>query len=299
MTLFIETPKRIYEISDIYVMALTFILFFAVTKITKAVVEKQIQKRKNRRENRKNVNMFNPRGGAVGIELSDDTELAHTILACIADNERYLVKDPQIIKIVFALVKPKIKEESLVLTPNMMRFLALKLINNDQTLIVKIGNILASSNNRVRLATRFAGSAMIGVAGALVATLPYVILLLLIFLNTTENCGYQCSDYFEHLQKEGPTTVYGEKSTGHLVIAGNDDARQVEIYVPSKDADIGKVSSNGEVKTTRTYTRARKRARIVRFSDFRKTDPVLSSFKDLKEPEVPQKTCSINDPIVE
>ena len=32
-----------------------------------------------------------------------------------------------------------------------MRFLALKLINNDQTLIVKIGNILASSNNLARL----------------------------------------------------------------------------------------------------------------------------------------------------
>ena len=83
--------------------------------------------------------MANPRGGNIGLGFSDNTELAHTILTCIADNERYLVKDPEIIKMVFDLVKAKIKNESLVLTPNMLRFLALKLINNDQPFIVKIG----------------------------------------------------------------------------------------------------------------------------------------------------------------
>ena len=90
--------------------------------------------------------MANPRGGNIGLGFSDNTELAHTILTCIADNERYLVKDPEIIKMVFDLVKAKIKNESLVLTPNILRFLALKLINNDQTLIVKIRNIIVSSN---------------------------------------------------------------------------------------------------------------------------------------------------------
>lgn len=45
MTLFIRTHKRILEINDAYIMALSFLIFFAVGKIVKAVVEKQ--KRKN------------------------------------------------------------------------------------------------------------------------------------------------------------------------------------------------------------------------------------------------------------
>lgn len=285
MTLFIRTPRRIFEISDAYVMALTFLIFFAVGKIFKAVVEKQ--KRKNTKKN--------PTGGIRGLEFSDETELGYTILACIADNERYLVKDPEIIKIVFALVKAKIKKESLVLTPNMMRFLALKLINNDQTLLVKIGNIVTSSNNRARFFARVAGSAMIGFVSALVGTVPYAILMLLLSFSTTKNCGYKCSDYFEQLPKERPAEIYGEEPTGHLFIAGNDDARQIKIYTPAKAADEVTVSSNGELKTTRTYTKVRKKAKEVKFSDFKKTDPVLSSFKDLEEPDVPQKMCPSND----
>lgn len=289
MTLFIKTPKRLLEINDFYVMVLSFLIFFAVGKIVKGVIDKL------ERKNAKNINMPNPRGGNIGLEFSDDTELAFTILSCIADNERYLVKDPEIIKVVFALVKANIKKESLVLTPNMMRFLALKLINHDQTLIVKIGNIVASSNNRARLFARVFGAAIIGFVGAVVSTLPYAILMLLLYFDATENCGYKCSDYFEHIPKEEPVQIYGEKSTGHLAIAGNDDARQIEIYTPSKASDEGITSNTGEIKTIKSYTKVRKKAKEVKFSDFKQNDPVLSTFKDLEEPEVPQKLCPIND----
>ena len=289
MTLFIQTQKRVLEISDAYVMALSFLIFFAVGKIVKAVVEKL------KRKKAKNVNMVNPRGGNIGLEFSDDTELAHIILTCIADNERYLVKDPKIIKVVFGLVKAKIKNESLVLTPNMLRFLALKLINNDQTLLVKIGNIIVSSNNRARLFARVSGSAIIGFVGALFSIFPYAVLMMVIYFTSTENCGYKCSDYFETLPKEGHVEIYKKESAGHVFIAGNDDAKQLEIYTPSKSADEVTVRSNGIVQRTTTYTKVRKKTRQVKFSDFKNTDPVLSSFKDLKEPEIPQKNCPIND----
>ena len=124
-------------------MGLTFLVFFAIGIIFRVLIEKKIQ------NNTKNINIANPTGKNLVLEFSNDTQLTSTILTCIADNERYLVKDPEIIKIVFALIKAKIKEESLVLTTNMLRFLALRLINNDQTLIVKIGNIVTSSNNRL------------------------------------------------------------------------------------------------------------------------------------------------------
>ena len=93
-------------------MALRFLIFFAIGKTFKAVVKKQEQK------TTKNVNIPNPKGGDIniGLQFSDDTELANTILAYIADNKRYLMKDREITKIVFALVKAKIENQSLILT---------------------------------------------------------------------------------------------------------------------------------------------------------------------------------------
>jgi hypothetical protein len=61
MTLFIKTPRRQYEISDFYVMALTFCIFFSVTKIIKSVVEKQ----QRQIEKSKGVQIPNLRGGAI------------------------------------------------------------------------------------------------------------------------------------------------------------------------------------------------------------------------------------------
>ncbi len=156
-----------------------------------------------------------------------------------------------------------------------MRFLALKLINNNQTLIVKIGNIVASLDNRARLFVRVSGATIIGFVGTLFKLIPYALLMLIIYFDATENCGYKCLNYFEKLPKEGPVKIYGEESIGHLVIEGNDDARQVEIYIPLKTEDKVTISSNGKLKTTKTYTKSRKKAKQVNFSNFKQTGPVL------------------------
>ena len=290
MTLFIRMPRREYIISDFYVMALSFCIFFAVGKIVKSVLEKQ------HHQNSKNIQIPNPKGGAIGLEVSDDTKLAWTILSSIADNERYLVKDPEVKKVIFGLVKEKLKNQSLVLTPNMMRFLALQLLNNNQSLIAKIGNTIVSSSNRARLITRVSGAAVIGVVSALVSSFLYGILLVLITFDITENCGYKCHDYFDHLPQDQPVRIYAEKLTGHLAMAGNDDARQIEIYTPAKASDEVIRSSKGETKVTKTYVKSRKKAKEVKFSDFKEKDPVLSTFKNLEEPSVPQKHCPIPDP---
>jgi hypothetical protein len=290
MTLFIRTARREFQISDLYVMALSFCIFFAVGLIVKSVLEKQQRKKS------KNIQIPNPRGGSIEVKISDETELALTILSCIADNERYLVKDPEVRKVIFGLVKEKLKNESLVITPNMMRFLALKLLKNDQSLIAKIGSVVVSSTNRARLLARVSGAAMIGFLGALVSTLPYAILLVLIFFESTENCGYKCDHYFDNIPQDQPVRIYDEKPTGHLAIAGNDDARQIEIYTPSKASDEVISSSTGKTKVTKSYNKSTKKAKEVKFSDFKKKDPVLSSFKDLEEPSVPQKLCPIKNP---
>ena len=291
MTLFIETPKRKLEINEAYVMAVTFLIFFAVGKIFKSVVEKH----KRKSASSKKVNVNNLRGGNLGLEFSDDSELANTILTCMADNERYLVKDPEIIKMIFYLVKAKIKNESLILTPNLMRFLVLKLINKDQTLMVKIGNIIVSSKNRSRLFARISGSAILGFIGAFASILPYTIFMMFFYFNITENCGYKCSEHFEKLPKEGNIEIYKRESTDHVFIAGNNDVNQIELYTPSKSDDQVTIISNGIRKKTTTYNKVRKKAKQVNFSDFKHTDPVLSTFENAEEPKIPQKKCPIND----
>jgi len=288
MTLFVSLPGRRYEISDAYVMALTFILFFSVTRVVQEVIKK-------RKKSKEEVKLPNPRGGGTTVQLSDDTELALTILSCIADNESYLVKSPKIKELVFNLAKEKIKNESLVITPNVMRFLALKLINPDQTLIVKIGNIVLSSSNRARLLVRIMGSAAIGIIGALFATLPYAILLVILYFNGTENCGYNCDAHFEHLSQEAPISIHADDSVGHLVISDNNEARQVQIYTPSGVEEEVISTTEDHKVISRKFERSRKKAKEVKFSDFKERDPVLSKFKDLPEPDIPQTPCLIND----
>ena len=87
-------------------MALSFLIFYPVGIIAKLVIKKQEQKNA--------TNISNPKSVSIVLEIVDDMELGLTILSCISDNERYLVKDPKVIRLVFALVKAKIKDESLI-----------------------------------------------------------------------------------------------------------------------------------------------------------------------------------------
>ena len=113
-------------------------------------------------------------------------------MSCIADNQKYLVKDPELIKAIFGLVKAKIKNESLVLTPNMIRFLALKLIKNDENLLIKIKNIAVSSSKRARLVTRGTKATLLRFLSDIFVSLPYAVAISLIYFDITQNCSYRC-----------------------------------------------------------------------------------------------------------
>ena len=194
---------------------MTFLTFYFLGIIVKSIIKKQRQK------NVKNI--FNPRDGNIKIKIDNDTELGLTISSCISDNKRYLVRNQRIRKLIFYLVKAKIKDESLVITPNMIRFLFLKVIDNDRSLIVKIGSVIASSSNRARLFVRLSGTFLIEFVGSLIVALLHTILMILMFLDTTTNCNYLCQDYFKQFPKEGPVIVYSEKLTGNLIIAKKND----------------------------------------------------------------------------
>ncbi len=293
MTLFVRFENRHYEISDIYVMALTCVITVLVAKITTEIIHKIISK--NTKENK--IKLSNPRGGKIDIKISDEVELAHTILTCIADNEQYLVTSPTIKQLIFNLVKKKIKSESLIITPNLIRLLALRILIKDEPKIIKFRNALVSSSNFARLKIRVIGSSTLSLLCYMSSSLTYLVFLILLLFQETENCGYNCHDYFQQLPKTTPIEILAEQPGGHLVIAENDYTKQVEIYIPDKSSEKVNVidSKTGEqmIKVTKNYKLSSKKAKEVKFSEFRKTDPVLSAFKE--EPKVPQRPCPVSD----
>lgn len=62
--------------------------FFAVGRLIKAVIEKQ----ESQIEKTKQIQMPNPKGGAIQLQIGDNSDLGELILSCIADNEFYSSK---------------------------------------------------------------------------------------------------------------------------------------------------------------------------------------------------------------
>lgn len=289
MTLFIRMPRRTFEVSDLYIMALSFILFYAVTRTVTRVVEKRKQK------NRHDAKVKNLKGGEINV--ADESELGLTILACIADDHNYIVKNQKITKLIFELVKEKMKNESLAITPNLMRYLATRLIREDRTLIVQVGNLVVQSESRNRFLTRISTAAIAGTITGLGVAFGYGVLLsLMVFLNT-ESCfmKWECDEYFEPVPMEMPMEFYEDVESGHLFVASED--QQVSIYTPSpKEVEIA-VNPNGERVVKKTYNKFPKKAKQTKFSDFKKVDSELSKFngQELQEPQIPQKSCGIQE----
>ena len=152
MTIFVRLSKRSFEINGFYLMVLTFCIFFGVGRILKSVLTHLKFWKKNAQQTK----ITNLKGGAFEVQAFNEKELGEIILSCISDNEAYLIKDPKLIKLMFILVKAKIQNESLALTPNLVRFLVLKLIHehNNGTLVTKIGTAVFGTDNKLRTVTR-------------------------------------------------------------------------------------------------------------------------------------------------
>lgn len=104
------------------------------------------------------------------------------------------MKDKKLTQIIFGLVKASLTEYSLIITPNMLRFVALQLLkNNENHLHIKISNIIFESMNRGRIITRTLASTMLGIVAVTIVTIPYAILTGLV--------------YFELLPREGPIVM--------------------------------------------------------------------------------------------
>lgn len=126
-----------------------------------------------------------------------------TTLTCIADEENYLVKDPKIKQMIFGLVKEKLIDTSVVLTPVMMRYLSSRIINSNQSFFIQVENFIFIAESRLRLFIRTGESILIGALGGLIESIQYITIAIVMFYSATENCGHQFNNYFEQLLKRG------------------------------------------------------------------------------------------------
>ena len=290
MSVHIVTPNRIITISDRTYMLSVFTLSFLLTVLVRKIVQKLRKKQQ--------FQLPGPGGAQLGLELFDDSELGHIILACISDREQYLLRDQKLKQLLFALVKAKLSNDSLIVSPNLVRFLALRLIKPNSGIITKIGNFIVSSNSGLKTITAFA----LGIANGFFISLPYAILSIVLMLTETHNY-YPCSKYFNKLPESADqiTRVYSKSNGGNLIISDNDGGRQLQLFVPSHSETKSEIISTTEVKKTKTttYQKSRTKGKTVNFDKVRKTDNQnqLRSFSQLEEPIVPQKQCHIREAI--
>jgi hypothetical protein len=199
--------------------------------------------------------------------------------------------------LIYRLAKQNFKFQSLIITQNLLRFLALKLATENNTMIVKFQNFLLLSDNPVRLLL-LGGSALTqGTIAALTSIFPFAVFALFVTFSQTENCGFQCDKYFQEVRPQDNATlmVYAPQSTGNLIITSENSARRVEIFIP----DQGEVRQNpimkkakGKTTISKDYKKVEsKRSKTVTFNEFKENYPALKAFGEIGEPIIFTKFC--------
>ena len=74
-----------------------------------------------------------------------ERELANAISACIKNDKSYFLKNTQLRQLLFSLVEAKLKKTSIILSPQLVRFLAHKILTRNWTLLDKAKNFLLSN----------------------------------------------------------------------------------------------------------------------------------------------------------
>lgn len=179
-----------YEISDVYVMAFTFIVSFYITKLTKDVIRERLSKNSS-----KNTSMiFNPRGRLDQSDLfTNDNEIVEAILYCVRDDYNYRVLNPRIVSLVFRMSGQKLKGELVSVTPQWIRILA-KVSYHKPSIITKVGNFVVATSNSSVLKVRMGGAA---IASMFVSLLQVSVLYaLLIMIVTFQKTSYVRNSYW-------------------------------------------------------------------------------------------------------
>ena len=87
------------------------------------------------------------------------------------------------------------------------------------------------------------------------------------------------------IPKSDTVTICPEKPTGNILsVKGDGEDYEIKIYIPSKFPTVKTDSDSGKQLFKQLLNLFSKKAKQITFSDFKKLDPVLSSFSGQKEP---------------
>ena len=238
MTLFLTSGTTRYEIHDVYVGAVGLIIGLIVGRIARNVIIRLCEKRKLNPNDATLVRggdseliltMSNQQDENVEFTLLDEHdsrsgdfitegELANAILVCIKNDKSYFIKNTQLRQLLFILVKAKLKKTSIILSPQLVRFLAYKILMRNPTLREKARNFLLSKLDSVR------------------TMIWYTFLSLSVTSDLAKNI-YQCDNFFGDIPVEGRTmNLISSSKTGHLVITDLDEEKDtINLMLPEKE----------------------------------------------------------------
>jgi hypothetical protein len=211
------------------------------------------------------------------------------------------VIDPDIAGLMRRMIQRGFMQHSYIISNRFARFLAIRLANHKGGLLLTTQNLLFFTENYARFGARVLFSAGAGIIVALTNTLltsfPYVVLMMVAAFDATANCGVRCENHFRELTpNQEPIEILVEREENNLVIASNND--EVEIFTPEPEqTNILKRESNSP-RRERSYKSTGRRAKLVKFSEWRKTDPELQAFADKfdkseEAPYVPNRKCAL------
>ena len=105
------------------------------------------------------------------LELFSEFSIVKLILSCIATEKSYIVRDLPIIHIIFTLVKAKLQQKFLILSSTLILFITIKLINNEKTLVGKVGNMIVYLHTKSRLYLQTSAAIVIGKTGGFISNI--------------------------------------------------------------------------------------------------------------------------------
>ena len=285
MTLFITSKNRLYEIDDAYVMALCFIISYFIALYTRKIIDK-VRFHQKQKKIILNTTETKTRGGqTIDFDSINWKEFDQIVQHCIEDDKAYLLLNNKIKKAIRFFLKLTV-QKNMILTPNLIRLIAMYFTQKDKPSVINISNVLFRINNTRIALMRYTTAIVLGLTTGLLSGIYYGIVILIMTYICTPNVP-NCEEYFKEISSDAihkEIPIFGKNDEDHLIVSGRSE--RINIYIP-KGKEVVVTDPKLETKEVRqTYKKVHKKAKEVKFSDFKKNDPILSKFDDLEEPKI-------------
>lgn len=89
-----------------------------------------------------------------------------------------------------------------------MRFLALNVLTKNESLIIRVGRTVFSTDNKIRLFVRALSGVGLGTFAAIVGSVPYVVPLAIAFFYISQDYGRPCDNYFKKTTKTRNCSIF-------------------------------------------------------------------------------------------